>query len=206
MEQVAHVFVVDDYEDILVSIRRTLESAGFAVSTFGSATEFIRVAHPSAPCCILLDVDLPHMSGLELQQRLIQASEVAPIVFMSGLRDVPATIQALKSGAVDFLLKPFSDETLLKAVEQAVQRSLALDKRRRDTVTARERMAALTPREREVTLLVAEGLTSREIAARLGTAESTVALHRAHMMTKLQAESVADVVRLVGLAMPETAG
>ncbi len=201
----ARVFVVDDSEDVLFTLRRALVRNGYEVITFSSAVEFLREAHPEPPCCVLLDVHMPDMSGLDVQQRLLQASQAAPIVFMTGFRDVPVTVQALKNGAVDFLLKPFSDATLLEAVEQAVKQSLAWDRKRREQDAARQRLGALTPREREVCSLVAEGLTSREIGAKLGMAESTVALHRAHMMAKLKAESVADVVRLVDLVAPRDA-
>ncbi len=196
----ACVFVVDDNEDVLFNLRRVLQRAGYTVHAFSSAIEFLRDARPEPPCCVLLDVHMPDMSGLDVQQRLLRSSITAPIVFITGYQEVPVSVQALKSGAVDFLLKPFGDEALLEAVDRAVRQSVDSARKHRELEAARQRLAALTPREREVCTLVAEGFTSREIGERLGTAESTVALHRAHMMAKLQASSVADVVRTVDLA------
>jgi FixJ family two-component response regulator len=194
------VVVVDDYEQILVRLRRLLGEAGYAVSTHASASEFLAAPLPAPPCCVLLDVDMPGMSGLEAQRSLLRTSKAVPVVFMTGLRDVSTTIEALKNGASDFLLKPFSNEVLLAAVEKAVRRGVELQAALDAVERARARLAVLTPREREVCQLVAEGLTSREIAVKLGMAESTVSLHRAHLMAKLQAGSVAEVVRLVDLA------
>jgi FixJ family two-component response regulator len=196
----ASIYVVDDDEDVLFSLRRVLQRAGYTVHAFGSAIDFLRDARPEPPCCVLLDVHMPEMSGLDVQQRLLRSSQTAPIVFITGFQEVPVSVQALKSGAVDFLLKPFGDEALLEAVDRAVRQSVVAARKHQEMEAARQRLSALTPREREVCSLVAEGLTSREIGERLGTAESTVALHRAHMMAKLQAGSVADVVRLVDLA------
>jgi FixJ family two-component response regulator len=190
---------------MLTGVRRVLDRAGYQVSAFGSGREFVRSPHPEPPSCVLLDVDMPEVSGLDVQRQLLDRGEDTPIVFMTGLRDVPAVIQALKGGAVDFLLKPFTDAALLEAVERAVQRSVALDRKRREAAAAQERLAALTVREREVCLLVGDGFTSGEIAGRLGTAESTISLHRAHIMSKLHAASVADVVRLIDLVIPRGA-
>jgi FixJ family two-component response regulator len=196
----ARVVIVDDYEQILSRLRKVLVDAGHEVSTYSSATEFLASALPEPPCCVLLDVDMPGVSGLEAQRNLLRMSSAVPVVFMTGLRDVPTTIEAFKNGASDFLLKPFSNEVLLSAVERAVQRGVELQAQRDAVDRARARLASLTPRERDVCLLVSEGLTSREIATKLGMAESTVSLHRAHLMTKLEAGSVAEVVRLVDLA------
>jgi FixJ family two-component response regulator len=203
---VGRVVVVDDYEQILARLYRLLSEAGYEVRTYASATDFLAAPLPEPPCCVVLDVDMPGMSGLEAQRTLLSASRAVPVVFMTGLRDVPTTIEALKNGASDFLLKPFSNEVLLAAIEKAIQRGVAQQAARDVVEGARVRLAALTPREREVCQLVAEGLTSREIAARLGMAESTVSLHRAHVMAKLQAGSVAEVVRLVDLAGPGEQG
>ncbi len=196
------VVVVDDYEQILARLYRLLTDAGYEVRTYASATDFLAAPLPEPPCCVLLDVDMPGKSGLETQRNLLSASKAVPVVFMTGLRDVPTTIEALKNGASDFLLKPFTNEVLLAAVEKAVQRGVAAQAARDAVERARVRLAGLTPREREVCQLVAEGLTSREIAVKLGMAESTVSLHRAHLMAKLQAGSVAEVVRLVDQAGP----
>lgn len=194
------VVVVDDYEQILARLYRLLTEAGYEVRTHASATDFLGAPLPEPPCCVLLDVDMPGMSGLEAQRSLLSASNAVPVVFMTGLRDVPTTIEALKNGASDFLLKPFSNDVLLAAVEKAIRRGVEQQAAREAVERARARLAALTLREREVCQLVAEGLTSREIAVKLGMAESTVSLHRAHLMAKLQAGSVAEVVRLVDLA------
>ena len=145
-------------------------------------------------------MNMPQISGLEGEQRLLKMSNSHPVIFMTGLRDVPITIQALKNGAVDFLLKPFTSEVLCSAVARAIERSIANESARRSVDEARARLDELTPRERQVCRLVADGMTSKEIATELGMAESTVSLHRAHILTKLDAKSVAEIVRLVDLA------
>ncbi|HET6439217.1 MAG TPA: response regulator [Anaeromyxobacter sp.] len=194
------VVVVDDNENLLVRIRSVLRGAGYEVWAYASGAEFLRAVRPGPPCCFLLDVDMPGLSGLDIQKQLLNAPEAPSVVFMTGLRDVGHSIQAFRRGAVDFLLKPFANEVLLEAVARALRCSWEQHIRDEQVKDARARLATLTPREREVCLLVAEGLTSREIGSRLGVAEGTVALHRAHLMSKLAVESLAEVVRLVDLA------
>lgn len=200
MASSAHVVVVDDFVDLLDRLRLVLVRAGYEVSTYAKPSEFLLAPRPTPPCCLLLDLEMPEVSGLAIQQELLRGGDAVPTVFMTGHRDVPATIQAMKNGATDFLLKPFSNGDLLDAVARAVNRSVEQEAARQAVARARERLAALSPREREVCLLVAQGLTSREIAERLGTAESTISVHRVRIMAKLKADSVPDLVRLVDLA------
>lgn len=200
MNDTGRVVVVDDFEELLARLAKVLAQAGYEVSTFASPSAFLKAPRPAAPCCLLLDVDMPELSGLEVQRALLFNGQPMPMIFMSGHRDLPAAIQAMKSGAIDFLLKPFADADLLGAVARGVAQSAAQTAAREVVAGAKRRLDALTPREHEVCLLVAEGLTSREIGERLKVAESTISVHRARIMSKLEAASIADVVRLVDLA------
>lgn len=200
MSEAGRVVVVDDFEELLARLEKVLAQAGYSVATYASPTAFLGAPRPQPPCCVLLDVEMPELSGIEVQRALLAGGQAVPMVFMSGHRDLPAAIQAMKGGALDFLLKPFDDATLLAAVARAVAQSVALGAAREVVVQARRRLDSLTPREHEVCLLVAEGLTSREVGERLGVAESTISVHRSRIMSKLEAESIADVVRLVDLA------
>jgi FixJ family two-component response regulator len=199
----ASVLVVDSDLLVLKSLRGVLTNAGYDVTTYSSATDFFAAAFPSAPRCVVLDVDMPGMSGLEAQRHLLRSSESVPVIFTTGVRDVPTAVEALKAGAVDFLLKPFGEGVLLAAVARAVQRSIVLAKGQQAVSRACRLLSSLTRRQREVCQLVADGLTSREIAQRLGTAQCTISLHRARVMTKLRVRSVAEVVRVVVLASRE---
>jgi FixJ family two-component response regulator len=200
VNETARVVVVDDFEELLARLKKVLTRGGYEVTTFSSPTAFLQALPPAPPCCLLLDVEMPELSGLQVQERLLASGHAVPMVFMSGHHDLPAAIRALKSGAVDFLLKPFDDAALLSAVARAVAESAVHLASHELVAEARRRLDGLTPREHEVCLLVAEGLTSREIAERLGGAESTVSVHRARIMSKLQVGSIADLVRLVDLA------
>jgi FixJ family two-component response regulator len=194
-----HVVVVDDFEELLERLEKVLVHAGYTASTYASPTAFLKAPRPSPPCCLILDVDMPELTGLEVQRALLHNGQAMPMVFMTGHRDLPTAIEAMKGGAVDFLLKPFTDEALLGAVARAIAQSAAQTAAREVVDQAKRRLDSLTPREHEVCLLVAEGLTSREIGEKLGVAESTISVHRSRIMAKLEAGSIADIVRLVDL-------
>ena len=193
----AWVSVVDDDELVLRSLERVLKSGGFAVRTFPSPHEFL-AQRPAGPGCVVLDMVMPGLSGLELQRRLADSGDPCPVVFLSGEADVPSSVEAMKSGAVDFLTKPVVREKLLESVRAALAKDLAARSAReqRDSVTSR--LATLTAREREVLDLVVEGMLNKQIAAQLGTAEKTIKVHRARAMRKMGADSLAGLVRLVG--------
>lgn len=190
------IYVIDDDPSVLRGLARLLKSAGYAVETSAAARDFLAAPPSDRHGCILVDLRMPEMDGLELQQALARAGVRMPLVFISGDPDVPATIRALKAGADDFLIKPFTEESLLRAVETAVER----DRRQRNSEQCRRSdeilFAALTPREREVCQLVAQGLPNKEVAYRLGTTEKTIKVHRARIMQKLHAASLADLVRI----------
>jgi len=191
------VSVVDDDELVLRSLERILKSGGFAVRTFPSPHEFL-AQRPAGPGCLLLDMSMPGLSGLELQKRLADSADPCPVVFLSGQTDIPSTVEAMKAGAVDFLTKPVERDKLLSSVRTALERDATerATRERRECVATQ--VASLTAREREVLALVADGLLNKQIAARLGTAEKTVKVHRARAMRKMGAGSVAELVRLLG--------
>ena len=190
------VFVVDDDAPLRESLTNLLRSVGLRVAAFASAQEFLRSPRPDVPSCLVLDVRLPGLSGLELQQRLAEADLPMPIIFITGHGDIPMSVQAMKAGAVEFFTKPFRDQALLDAVQQA----LARDRTAREQCAQREalhhRYRALTPRERDVLALVVTGLLNKQIAAELGTSEACVKVHRQHVMTKMGAGSLAELVRM----------
>ena len=192
------VFVVDDDPSVLRALERLIGSAGFTVEAFESASSFLRRApHPEGAACLVLDLQLPDLSGLDLQNKLANSGHPMSIVFLSGTGDVPAAAKAMRGGAVDFLVKPVDEPQLL----DAISRALALDEERLQVEQARremdERLARLTRREREVCSLVARGLLNKQIAYELGTSEKTVKVHRGRMMRKLEVDSVAALVRLL---------
>jgi RNA polymerase sigma factor (sigma-70 family) len=196
------VFVVDDDASVQRGLARLLKSAGHAVEVFSSAANFLAAPPRDRPGCILVDLRMPGMSGLDLQEALARTGVNLPMVFISGDADVPATARAFKGGALDFLTKPFDENALIEAVRNALERDAERRGRqaRRDSVAAL--FATLTPREREVCVLAARGLPNKEIAFRLGTVEKTVKVHRARAMRKLGATSIAEMVRLVDSAHP----
>ena len=190
------VFVVDDDASMRQALARLLQSVQLRVEVFASPQEFLQSERPNVPSCLVLDVRLPGLSGLDFQAELAKADVRIPIVFITGHGDIPMSVRAMKAGAVDFLAKPFRDQDLLDAVTTAIQS----DQKRREHENAmtdlRAHFSSLTPREREIMALVASGLMSKQIAAEVGLSEITVKVHRSHLMKKMGARSVADLVRM----------
>ena len=194
------VRVVDDDAAVLKSIDRLLRSAGFAVRTFPSSQDFLRQHDRDAPGCVVLDLSMPGLDGLQLQQALASAEDPCPVIFITGRGDVPASVRAMKAGAVDFLLKPFDQTQLLSAVRAAIEMDRCARAERAERSSLGAKVAALTPREREVMAHVVAGRLNKQIAAELGTAEKTVKVHRARVMKKMGVASVAELVARVSLA------
>jgi len=190
------VFVVDDDSAVRESLDSLLRSVGLRVESFSSASEFLRQKAPEGPACLVLDVRLPGLSGLDLQREMLGAERAVPIIFITGHGDIPMSVRAMKAGAVEFLTKPFRDQDLLDAIHQAVERDRAALQRRAELAELRTRYELVTPREREVMGLVVGGMLNKQIAARLGTTIITVKIQRGSVMKKMQAASVADLVRL----------
>ena len=199
------VFVVDDDPSLRHALTNLLRSVGLRVETFGSAREFLDSPRPDAHGCVVLDVRLPGLSGLDLQHELAAAQMDLPIIFITGYGDIPMTVQAMKAGAVEFLTKPFRDQDLLDAIQQALERDRVAWRQRAALAAVRQCYDRLTPREREVMRLVVAGLLNKQIAAELGTSEIMVKVHRGQVMRKMQAASVADLVRMAAqLRIPVT--
>jgi FixJ family two-component response regulator len=190
------VFVVDDDAPLRESLADLLRSIGLSVETFASAQEFLRSKRPDVPSCLVLDVRLKGLSGLDLQKRLVQGDVNIPIIFITGHGDVPMAVQAMKAGAVEFLRKPFREQDLLDAVQQALDRDRKSREQRAEIAELRSRFDSLTPREREVMALVAAGLLNKQVAGELGTSEASVKVHRQHVMEKIGADSLAELVRI----------
>ncbi len=191
------VFVVDDDLSIRDGLCSLIRSAGLEVRLFPSATEFLQAALPEAPACLVLDLRLPDLGGLELQRRLAGTGVDIPIIFISGHGDIPTTVRAMKAGAVEFLSKPVQDQDLLDAIVQAIDKDRAARRHRAELAAVRLCYASLTPRENEVVSKIIRGLLNKQIAADLGVTEVTVKVHRRHIMDKMQASSLAELVRMI---------
>ena len=190
------VFVVDDDISVRESIEFMLRDQGFAVETFISAQEFLARQRAWAPSCLVLDVSLPGLNGLDLQKRVAQDRHDMPIIFITGHGDIPMTVQAMKAGAVEFLTKPFSDDVLLRAIRNAIERSRVLLDRDAELRDLKSRYALLSPREREVMALVVAGLPNKQVGSELGISEITVKAHRGSMMRKMKADSLPELVSM----------
>jgi FixJ family two-component response regulator len=201
----AVVYVIDDDESVCRALARLIRSVGLTVETFPSAAAFLDRKPVDRPACLVLDVRLPGASGLELQEALGRAQRTMPIIFITGHGSVPMSVRAMKSGALDFLQKPFNDQELLDGIQRALARSRDAHVEQTARAGLERRLATLTPREQEVMRLVVRGMLNKQIAATLGAAEKTIKVHRGRVMRKMQAESVADLVRMaqrVGLEAP----
>ena len=196
------VFIVDDDANVRRSIQDLLSSVALRSEPFATPQEFLDTKRADCPSCLVLDVRLPGMSGLDCQRRLAEAGVTIPIIFITGHGDVPVTVQAMKSGAVEFLTKPVRPQELLDAVQQALDRDRQLREKRRGTAEVRKRYETLTPRELEVMELVVSGLLNKQIAAKLGTGEHTVKIHRGHVMEKMKADSLPALIRMADSMKP----
>ena len=200
------VFVVDGDPSLRRAIKRLVKSVGLQVELFGSAYEFLRSQRPNAPSCLVLDIRLPGISGLDLQRELLEANIHIPIIFITAHADIAMTVRAMKAGAVEFLTKPFRDQDLLDAIHLALERDQARRLKDSEVAKLRDRHESLTPREREVLPLVVSGLPSKQIADTIGATEATVKVHRSQLMRKMGANSVADLVRMaekIGISVPK---
>jgi FixJ family two-component response regulator len=195
-EPEAIVYVVDDDASVRAAVKRLIESTGLPVQAFATAREFLNSKRPDTPGCLILDVCLPGLTGLDLQRELTAEGLHLPVIFLTGHGDIPMTVQALKAGAVEFLTKPFRNQDLLQAVGQAVEQDCTARQQRAKLAQLRERYDRLTAREHDVLELVVSGMLNKQIARELGTSEVTVKRHRGQMMEKMQAKSVADLVRM----------
>ena len=192
----AMVFVIDDDESMREALHSLIRSVGLRVATFGSADEFLQSERPDVPACLILDVRMPGLSGLDLQRDLSEGNIHIPIIFITGHGDIPMSVRAMKAGAVEFLTKPFRDQDLLDAIQQALDRDRRARSQQADSADLRSRFHSLTPRETEVFELVVKGLLNKQIALQLGTSEITIKLHRRQVMEKMAADSLADLVRM----------
>ncbi|HWX41585.1 MAG TPA: response regulator transcription factor [Blastocatellia bacterium] len=190
------VYVVDDDPSMREAVKTLIETVGLGCRTFGSGQEFLESSLADLPGCLVLDVRLPGLGGLNLQRELTERGIQIPIIFITGHGDIPMSVQAMKAGAFEFLTKPFRDQDLLDAIEQATERDRAARKQRNEIVELRERYETLTPREREVMAAVVAGLLNKQIAAELNISEKTVNVHRGQVMQKMRAQSLAELVRM----------
>jgi FixJ family two-component response regulator len=201
----ALVMVVDDDHRVREALSSLISAAGLQVVVFGSAAEFLEFPRPEVPGCLVLDLQLPGASGLELQQQLL-AGDTPPIVFISGHGDIPSSVRAIKAGAIEFLPKPFDDQELLRAIHAAIDQDRIAREKRSELAELRKRYKLLTPREREVLPFVVAGFANKQTGADLGTSEITIGVHRGQIMRKMAAESLADLVRMADqLGIPRIA-
>jgi FixJ family two-component response regulator len=199
------VFIVDDEPAICASVSRLVRSVGFDALAFNTAREFLRANRPDVPGCLVLDVRLPELSGLDLQQELAKSNIDLPIIFVTGHADIPMSVRAMKAGAVEFLTKPYREQELLEAIQHAVDRHQRLRVQHSEVAELEGHYSSLTPREREVFPLVTAGLLNKQIAGQLGASEKTVKIHRGQVMRKMHAKSLPDLVRIsqkLGLTSP----
>jgi FixJ family two-component response regulator len=199
-EEKSVVFIVDDDPSVRTLLSKLIQSIGLRAEAFSSSVEFLSQAPPSSPACLVLDVRMPGLSGLDLQERLVQLGLDIPIIFITGFGNVPQSVRAMKAGAVDFLQKPFENQALLDAVNKALEIDRSARLANQEIREIDERLATLTPREREVFFLVATGLANKLVADELGLSEKTVKIHRGHVMQKMGAPTFADLVRMAGKA------
>ena len=192
----AIIAVVDDDPSVRRGLERLIRSMGWKPETFGSAQEFLECPRTEPPNCVVLDLQMPGLSGLDLQRRMAEAGLYTPIVFLTGHGSIPATVQAMKAGAVEFLTKPVDEQDLLTAIEEAIERDRRTRQQHADMSEMRDRYESLTPREQEVMRQVVSGLLNKQIAGELNITEDTVKFHRGHIMRKMRADSLADLVRM----------
>jgi RNA polymerase sigma factor (sigma-70 family) len=190
------VFVVDDDASVRNALKSLIRSVGLQVELFVSAQEFLQSKRPRVPSCLIFDIRLPGISGLDFQSKRAEANDPIPIIFITGHGDIPMSVRAMKRGAVEFLTKPFRDQDLLDAIHVALERDRARRQREDEIATLKERFEWLTPREREVLPLVVSGLPNKQIAAEIGTSETTVKVHRGQLMRKMGADSLPELVRM----------
>lgn len=196
MPEDATIYVVDDDASVRTALRRLLGSVGLPCQTFGNAEEFLKASRSDGPQCLVLDVRLPGPSGLDLQRELAGLERPLPIIFITGHGDIPVTVRAMKAGASEFLTKPVREQELLEAIRKALERDREVHRQRAEGVRLRRRYDDLTPRERQVMRLVVTGLLNKQVAAELGISEKTVKVHRAQVMQKMHAGSLAELVRM----------